>query len=326
MKHILVTGGLGFIGSHLVDRLLAEGHSVDIVDDCSSNVVDWTDYFIQDVDARWTRMTVAQFCQHNHVSYDEIYHLASPVGAAGVLGHSGQMVKQIVNDTYAIMELAQRCKAKLVCVSTSEIYGGGLEGGLCAEDSPRLVAATTTPRLEYAVAKLAAETALINTALETDLNAVIVRPFNVAGARQSSKNGFVLPRFIEQALRGGPLTVFGSGMQQRAFTNVADIVAGLQLAMLRGKSGEAYNLGNSRNKTTVLDLAERVIRHIGGGSIVFTDGKTVFGKRFAEAADKLPIAEKAHSELNWRPTRGIDQTITEAFIYASEVRDAQTTR
>jgi nucleoside-diphosphate-sugar epimerase len=316
MKHILVTGGLGFIGSHLVETLVGQGHFVVVVDDGSTNVV--APDFIHAINYDAQQSGIQSFALRAWAEYDpfdEIYHLASPVGPAGILDRAGEMVEQIVGDTYAVVKVANHSRARLVFVSTSEIYGGGVNG-LCREDMPRIVQAETTVRLEYAIAKLAAETALINLCRTTPLQAVIVRPFNVAGPRQSAKGGFVLPRFVGQALRGEALTVFGDGSQVRAFTHVADIVEGLLSAMENGKSGTAYNLGNRANKTTILDLARRVIAANGGGTITFTDGKTVHGPLFAEAADKWPDSTRAVTGLGWLPLRGIDETIMDVIYYA----------
>lgn len=313
MKRILVTGGLGFIGSHLVERLLEQGHEVTFIDNLSSNVVDWS-FFA----SRWPQILPyqddVQDIHYIRQTFDEVYHLAAPVGPAGILPHAGSLARRIIDDSDVISNYASAYRSKLVFVSTSEIYGGGVDG-LCREDMPRIVQADTTVRLEYAVAKLAAETALINLCRTTKLDAVIVRPFNVAGPRQSAKGGFVLPRFVSQALRSDPLTVFGDGSQVRAFTHVADIVDGLLLAMERGVAGEAYNLGNPANKTTILDLARRVLQAYGSGNITYTDGKTVHGALFAEASDKFPDATKAMTELGWTPTRGIDETISDVFAY-----------
>lgn len=325
MTSALVTGGLGFIGSHLVDRLIAEGQVVHIVDDCRSNAVS-PDHWRPSGKVRVEVNSIAKYARFFEMTgtlppgFTHIYHLASPVGPAGILQYSGNMVKQIVDDTYSLMAIAQQCGARLLDVSTSEVYGGGVNG-LCAEDMPRSIQADTTVRLEYAVAKLAAETAIINTARAGDLDAVIVRPFNVTGARQSSKGGFVLPRFIEQVLHGEPLTVFGDGSQVRAFTNVHDIVTGLQLAMQNGRRGEVYNLGNPRNQISVLDLANRVIEYHGRGSVVFTNGKAIYGERYAESPDKFPDAMKARVELDWMPQRSIDETIAEAYAYFKEVHE-----
>lgn len=324
MNRILVTGGAGFIGSHLVERLLLQGHAVHIVDALWTNAVPFPDLLTE-----WQHLplktplanltydlcSTEQFA-NRRVSgrFDEIYHLASPVGPAGVLAHAGEMVRRIVADTYHLADLALWMNARLLDVSTSEVYGGGVEG-LCAEETPKQVSATTTVRLEYAVAKLAAETALANLSRTKGLDAVIVRPFNVAGPRQGAAGGFVLPRFVGQALRGEGLTVFGDGSQVRAFTHVSDIVEGLLHAMQYGRRGEAYNLGNPDNKTTIRALAERVIRWVGDGHLRYTSGKAVYGPLWEDAPDKYPDATKALRDLRWLPWRNIDDTIRDVIAY-----------
>lgn len=317
----LVTGGFGFIGSHLVERLLWQGHSVHVVDNLSSNGVqpgmlldEWGHPERLTFDCK-DFITWRENEAYNHRGFDGIYHLASPVGPAGVLQYAGDMVHEITEATYAAMALAKLWGAKLVDVSTSEVYGGGQQG-YCSEEMPRIIQAETTVRLEYAVAKMAAETALINRCKVSSLEAVIIRPFNVAGPRQSGKGGFVLPRFIEQARNNQPLTVFGDGTQIRAFTHVADIVNGLILAFQNGRSGEVYNLGNPSNKTTILELAQQVIAIVGQGTIQFIDPQTLYGSLYAEAADKYPNADKAQRELHWQPTRDIQTTIRDGFLYS----------
>ena len=306
-KTILVTGGFGFIGSHLVDRLLARGQQVVVVDDLRSNAVAPAHYkaFAQTGQLRFFQMNVdSLFPRLIGAVVDEIYHLAAPVGPVGILEHAGDIVRQVVDSTYVVLRAARDWQAKLVDVSTSEVYGGGQQG-LCAEAMPRIVQAETTVRLEYAVAKLAMETALINWTRTTDLHAVIVRPFNVAGPRQQAAGGFVVPRFVGQALWGEPLTVYGDGTQIRAFTHVADIVDGLLLAMEKGESGEVYNLGNPANVTSVNALAEVVLEVVGDVGIKYVDPKALHGPLFAEAANKYPDARKAMRTLGWQPMRGL---------------------
>jgi UDP-glucose 4-epimerase len=318
MKRILVTGGFGFIGGHLIERLLADPNNhVTVVDDLSTAPLPYKTlldelghpsnltYYLVQLDDSWRRPDTI---------FDEIYHLASPVGPAGILPHAGRMVQQIVEDTYHLIELALLCGAKLLDVSTSEVYGGGNKGH-CAEDMPRIIQAETTVRLEYAVAKLAAETTIINNCRTRGLNAVIVRPFNVAGRRQSGKGGFVLPRFVEQAMKNETITVFGDGTQVRAFTHVTDIVDGLVRAMARGRAGEVYNLGNPQNVTTVLHLARCVQAEIGSGHIQFVDPTTIYGELYAEAADKYPDATKAMTALGWQPEIGLRETILDVWGY-----------
>lgn len=314
MKHFLVTGGFGFIGQHLVRRLLADNHHVHVVDDLRSSLM--TERQIE----RWAKQsggrltynieTVARYTSRGKrgVRCDGIFHLASPVGAAWILEYAGEMAKQILDDTLAVIGEASIFDCRLVYVSTSEVYGGGVNG-FCTEDTPCVVPIhTPTVRLEYAIGKLAGEIAVLNA---FNVDPVIIRPFNVAGAYQNADLGFVLPRFIQQALGGQSLTVFGDGSQIRAFTHVADIVDGLMLAMERAPSRSVYNLGNPANETTVLALAERVIALL-GGEITFTTGQAVYGERWAEAANKIPDASKAIAELGWNPTRDIDTIISEA--------------
>ena len=324
MSHYLVTGGAGFIGSHLVDRLLADGHLVTVVDDFSSSV--WTldefnrlpQYF--ESRHRTRRLvvydqSVSDFANlRSNVALSGIFHLASRVGPAGILPYAGDMVKTITDDVYQMIDLATWCGCRLLYVSTSEVYGGvRLNKGL-SETDPCIVDAKVTARLEYAVAKLAAEVAVLNTLQRTKLDAVIIRPFNVAGARQGVKGGFVLPRFVQQALAGEPLTVFGTGEQQRAFTHVSDIVDGLVKAFLHGGRGEVYNLGNPHNRTTILNLAGEVLSRV-PGSLRFIDGQSVYGPLYAEAADKWPNAGKAMNDLGWMPICGIGQTVDDVIAY-----------
>jgi UDP-glucose 4-epimerase len=318
--HVLVTGGFGFIGSHLVERLLTDpGTSVHVVDDLSSSPLQ-LDGILEDLGhpdrLSYEITTLLDFLGRPDVpAFDRVYHLASPVGPAGVLQHAGQMVRQIVDDTYALIEFVTRVGARLLDVSTSEVYGGGQEG-LCAEGAPKIVPARTTVRLEYAVAKLAAETALINTTTVTDLDAVIVRPFNVAGPRQSPRGGFVLPRFLRQAHFGEDITVFGDGRALRAFTHVRDVVDGLVRTMDKGQRGDAYNIGNPANRISILELAESVREVVPSSSTIkFIDPKTIYGPLYEEANDKFPEASRAMNELGWRPSYSVQDTIEDAYAH-----------
>jgi UDP-glucose 4-epimerase len=319
MKHILVTGGFGFIGGHLIERLVNQPDTyVHVVDNLSTSPIPYQrllDELGRPRNLTYDLISLRTYCMAMpHPEYDEIYHLASPVGPAGILQHAGQMVNEVVNDAYCLMELALECDAKLLDVSTSEIYGGGIDGR-CAETMDKIVQGETTVRLEYAVAKLAAETAIINTCKVTPLRASIVRPFNVAGPRQNGEGGFVLPRFIDQAMRGEPLTVFGDGQQVRAFTHVGDIADGLMLIMQHGRNAEAYNLGNPSNKVSIISLAETVNQIVeSDGGIIRVDPRIIFGNLYAEAAEKYPDARKS-MDLGWYPLWGVARTIRSAYEY-----------
>ena len=320
-RSILVTGGFGFIGSHLLEALLAAGNAhVHVVDNLSTSPIDVDAYlkFIgKPSNLTYDLCSVEQFHRERSGKrhYDQIYHLASVVGPVGVLSHAGEMAGEIISDAKRIIELGLRWEAKVLDVSTSEVYGGGRDG-YCSENDFKIIQPKVTVRLEYAVGKLASEIALINTTRVTPLVASIVRLFNVAGPSQSGKGGFVLPRFITQALANEPLTVYGDGTMIRAFTHVKEIADGIILAMEKGLNGEAYNIGNPENKTSILSLAQRVIAVLESKSkISFVDPKALFGPLFEEANDKYPDADRAMQELGWRPQLGITEVIQEATDY-----------
>jgi nucleoside-diphosphate-sugar epimerase len=294
MMRAIVTGAAGFIGSHLVDRLVADGWDVLGIDSRTGPSIQGVGELPPDVAA--------------------IFHLASPVGPVGVLHKAGWIVTEVVETTDIVAGWARSYDCTLIDVSTSEVYGSG---GSDAEDDPCVFRPDTSARKEYAVAKLAAETMLRN----RELDVRIVRPFNVAGPRQSAEGGFVLPRFVAQARAGVPLTVYQPGSQRRAFTHVLDVVDGLVRALELGRSGEVYNLGNAANSTSILDLAREVIALVGSTSpIEIVDPKTLHGPAFREAPDKLPNADKARRELGWIPTR--DRATTIRDILAADLAAA----
>jgi len=338
-KRILVTGGFGFVGGHLVEQLLTEDPSnhVHIVDNLSSNPIPHERLLSEisktiDSNGRltWDISSVAEWCARAPTDepWDEIYHLASEVGPAAILQYAGRMVRSVVENTYLLMELAQKHGARLLNVSTSEVYGGGQEG-YCSEEFAKIVPAKTSVRLEYAVAKLAAETALQNTCAVHSLDAVIVRPFNISGPRQSGVGGFVLPRFVGFAMANLPLTIFQGGTQIRAFTHVADICSGIVLSMRKGKRGEIYNLGNPKNRMTINEMADMVLEVTGSkAGKSYVDPKTIYGPLYEEANDKYPNADRAMRELGWVPRLDARAVVEHTFLYMTslplDLRDSLT--
>jgi UDP-glucose 4-epimerase len=352
-KHILVTGGLGFIGSHLVHALLRDPDVVvTVVDDLSGMVLDAATTLDQIQSDRPGKlllhcMTVEEYERESvgsrDVSYvdrsatvsfrsamrksgernpfDTIYHLASIVGPAAVLKRAGHIAETIIRDSYVAIRLAQRHDARLINISTSEVYGGGVNG-LCREDTPRVIRGDASARQEYAAGKLAAEVAIENLCRAGELDAVTIRPFNVAGTRQAGRGGFVLPRFIGQAILERPLTVFGDGSQVRAFTDVRDVTAGMMLCAQRGKSGRAYNVGNPGNRISIGELASHVIAVTGSRSeIVHLDPRELYGKAYAEAADKFPDAGELMG-MGWRAAYSLDQTIRDTYLAMRELPES----
>lgn len=339
-RQILVTGGLGFLGSHLLEQLAIAvfemegfqdgGLQVYVVDNRSSSIDNPGQWFealqntFPHVFFHFLPTTVRDFFHlplppYFPSRFDQVYHLASVVGPAGVIPHRGQIVSSVVNDTYAMADACLNWGARLIDVSTSEVYGGGVDGE-CDESMPCIIGPQVSARSEYAVAKLAAETALINMAQADNLDVSIVRPFNIAGPRQRADGGFVLPRFCQQALTGQPLTIFGEdGMATRAFTDVRDIARGLICAMEGGARGEVYNLGNPANRITIGVLATEVLRQCGfpalkhRGLVTFIDPRDIYGPEYASAPDKFPVSEKARDDLGWAPQYGIPRIVEDTL-------------
>jgi UDP-glucose 4-epimerase len=306
----VITGGLGFIGSHLVDRCLEEGLDVLIIDDGRSSKQRLTELWPSD---NRVKLLMAD-CRDvvPPVRAEVVFHLASPVGPVGVLSRAGFITPEVVDGSRAAARWAVRDGAPMIDVSTSEIYGGG-DQGLCAETMPRIVEPGAWARLEYQTAKLAAEVMLQNM---TELDVRIIRPFNVAGPRQSPAGGFVLPRMVQQALTGKPITVYTPGTQRRALTHVLDIVDGIWLAWRKGETNRDYNLGNPGNTCSMMALAREVADYVGGAEVTVVDPVGLHGDQFKEAAEKFPDATRAMSELGWHPSRSRQQIIADTVEWS----------
>jgi UDP-glucose 4-epimerase len=290
-RKALVTGGSGFIGSHMVDLLLREGYEkVYVIDPKPRVVVDPRVRFLQETvqiaDARgfWPKV-------------DVIFHLAGYVGPTGVLDVAGKIVKSTVEMADIVSHWARQVDAVLIDVSTSEVYGSPDSAN--KETDPLVFSAASSARREYAIGKLAAEAMLIERR-----QGIIIRPFNVAGPRQLPDGGFVLPRFIQQALAGSDITVYSPGTQQRTFTHVKDLVGGMYLAYLEGIPGQVYNIGN--------DLS---YLHTSKSKIVHVNPVELHGYFFKEAPQKIANSSKARTELGWEPVFSMDDIIQDTIWY-----------
>ncbi len=304
MKSALVTGGLGFIGSHLVDLLLSEGLWVVVIDNFVNNCVDNMDCEILAGDITEVLLT-------EDIFVDSVFHLASTVGPVGVLSQSGEMGNSIVRDTVALRDFCIEEGIKYTYVSTSEIYGDVKDWH---EDSIKVFPAHYTVRSEYAAGKMTSEISIVNKARVADLSYTIIRPFNVAGPRQKPNLGFVLPRFVVAALTGQYITVYGDGSQRRAFTDVRDICDAIYM-LATGHEG-IFNIGNPANEMSIGDLAELVLKYVGDteSEIVNVDPKKLHGDLFEEVPDKIPCIDKL-KEIGWSPKYSIEQTINDTIAY-----------
>jgi nucleoside-diphosphate-sugar epimerase len=241
------------------------------------------------------------------------------------------MTSIIAGDTLKMAHYAIAMGAKLLDVSTSEVYGCDPGEGAQAEDIDKVVPSKYTVRLEYGVAKLACEVSLCNLAAASNLKVNIIRPFNIVGVGQKGEVGFVLPRFVQQALAGLPLTVFGDGKQKRCFTSVEDVVDAILLITDAKVHGEIYNVGNPANICTINELAKKVIAVAGASQIglelassgmiaskvVHVDPKTIYGPFYEEAWNKIPDITKIVETLGWLPERPLIDIVKEVVLEES---------
>jgi nucleoside-diphosphate-sugar epimerase len=251
------------------------------------------------------------FCP-SKTGFDRIYHLASQVGSLGILEQSGYVARQITDLAVHAGEMADRCGAPLLYVSSSEIYG---KAGLQREEDELSVPVETGTRMEYSLGKLAGENVLRNLSERFGFRLTIARPFNILGENQASRIGFVVPTFFEQALAGRPMTLFYGGSQIRCFCHAEDMAEGMVSIQERGIAGETYNLGNPANLTTILDLAVRIRDLCGSRSqLESTDPRERFGARYLEAPPKHPSIDKIRGHTGWAPH--IDLETSLARIHA----------
>jgi len=307
----LVTGGLGFIGSYLVELLMNKMDYPTILDDCSNNVISRSAYGCRIVEG--SVMDVSDLFDEK---FDIVYHLACFVGPVGVLKHSGKMAFEILNMTRKMLDYCVKNNVPLIYVSSSEVYGNVIQMN---EDSQKVFPGEYAVRTEYGAAKMLCEIMIENTAKVTDLKYHIIRPFNVAGPRQRPDGGFVLPRFIQSALRKEPLTVYGDGTQRRAFADVRDLARGIYEVSNYEGWNNIWNLGNPVNEMSIFELAKEVEKVIGRElEFSFVDPKELHGPLFSEAPDKVPFIDKVSNLVGWKPEYDLHTTISDSIEWIKE--------
>lgn len=297
----VVTGGAGFIGSHLVDLLASLGQRVHIVDDGRGGE-NWPG-------ARdWPRVTVdpRPIGTADIPRAEIIYHLAAPLGPVALLARRGSIIPEAVANAVIVAEAARRHGCPVILASTSEMYGAQPSDGI-REDADRIVGPEPTARMEYAVSKIAVEAMLLDT---PGLDCRVVRFFNVAGPRQRASAGFVLPRWVEASRAGRPIEVYGSGDQWRSFVHVADAVSAMLLVAERGEPRGVYNVGNPANSTTIRGLAE-AFAGMTGSDIIHVDPQAIHGPLYREAPDKVAPSIERMRALGWEPTRTITDILAD---------------
>lgn len=321
MKY-LVTGGAGFIGSHLADRLLAEGHGVLALDNLSTGRYDNVAHLETDdrFELRVASVTDPKVVERCVTECQGVFHLASAVGVRLVVDEPVKTIETIVNGTDVVLRACGRYRRPLLLTSTSEVYGKGVKVPF-AEGDDCVMGPTTTRRWAYACAKALDEFLALAHWHEARLPVVVARLFNTVGPRQTGRYGMVIPRFIAQALAGEPITVYGDGAQSRCFAHVADVVDALVRLIGHPEArGNVFNLGNDE-EITILDLAERVLALTGRqGPIRFVPYGEAYTAGFEDMVRRVPDLTKIRRLIGYRPTRDLDHILADVLAYQTSRR------
>jgi UDP-glucose 4-epimerase len=307
---ILITGGAGFIGSHLSELLISEGNQVIALDNQSTGSVknlnpssnlEVINGSILDSDLVDSLMSKVTVC----------FHLAAALGVKNIIEHPLESLETNVKGSEIVLNLATKYQVRTLLASSSEVYGKNPNQPL-SEDSDRVLGSPKVARWSYSEAKAIDEFYAFQLNKQKGLPVTIARLFNTVGPHQSGSYGMVLPRFVSAALGNQPLTVYGDGTQSRTFSAVSDVVMALN-GLLKAKStiGEVFNVGGNQ-QITILDLAKKVIGITNSNSqIVFKPYSEVYGSDFEEPNSRIPDISKIKGAINWSPQKGLDEIITE---------------
>ena len=317
MTHALITGGAGFIGSHLAEYLLAQGQAVTIIDNLSTGRFDniahlqgqpGFRYAIEDIRNVHVLDRLVSEC-------DVIYHLAAAVGVQRIISHPTESIEVNIGGTEVVLQTARRYRRKVLVASTSEVYGKGVRFPF-EEDDDILLGPSIRSRWSYAASKLIDEFLALAYHREVGLPVVVFRPFNTVGPRQTGEYGMVVPRFVRAALLGQPLQVTGGGQQQRCFGNVRDVVRGIAgLAESPAALGQVFNIG-SQEEVSILELAQRVKARTGSSSeIVLIPYEQFYEAGFEDFRRRVPSLTKIQSVIGWQPTTPLDETIDQIIAH-----------
>jgi UDP-glucose 4-epimerase len=315
MQRALITGGAGFIGSHLAEALLAQDQRVTVIDDLSTGRLD----------------NIAQLIDHSHFQFvhesirtdsvmdrlvsecDVIYHLAAAVGVELIIKDPVHTIETNLFGTEIVLRLARRHQCKVVLASTSEVYGKSSDLPF-REDADRVMGPTAKSRWSYAESKAMDEFLALAYYKQYHVPIVICRLFNTVGPRQTGTYGMVIPRLVQQAVSDLPLTVYGDGQQTRCFCNVKDIVRAIVgLSQEPRAVGGIFNIG-SRDEITILALAQRIVQRAHSRSeIALIPYDQAYEAGFEDMRRRVPSTEKIKAITGWQPAIPLDQTLDEVI-------------
>jgi len=313
----LITGGAGFIGSHLAETLLGHGHTVTAVDNLSTGQLANVEPLASNPRFQFVYETVTNETVMDRLvsECDVVYHLAAAVGVELIVRDPVHTIETNLDGTDVALRLARRYRKKILIASTSEVYGKNTAVPF-HEDADRVMGPTTKSRWSYAESKAIDEFLALAYHKQFDLPVIICRFFNTVGPRQTGTYGMVIPRFVKWALAGEPIRVYGSGDQSRCFCNVKDTVRAVVALAAEPKAvGEIYNVG-SQDEISIVDLARRVIARTGSRSeMVFIPYEQAYEKGFEDMSRRVPSTDKIKAAIGWQPTISLDQTLDEVAAY-----------
>ena len=314
---VLITGGAGFIGSHLAEKLLERGDEVMLMDNLSTGSMenirqlkryDRMQYFLEAIE---NRQLLAELVDEA----DVVFHLAAAVGVRLIVESPVRTIETNVNGTHLVLEAACKKRKTVLLASTSEVYGKSLQVPF-VEDADLVLGATTKGRWSYAASKALDEFLGLSYWKEKRLPVIVVRLFNTVGPRQTGRYGMVLPNFVKQALRNTPLTVFGSGKQSRCFCDVRDTVEGLVRLMGTERAiGEVVNIGNTE-EISIEGLAYAVKKATDSSSpVVYVPYEQAYEPGFEDMMRRLPSVEKLQALTGFRPQTPLSEIIDRVVHY-----------
>lgn len=310
---VLITGGAGFVGSHLVDALLARGDQVTVLDDLSTGRHDNIRDHLGDPNFEFVLGSILNDAVVDDVvrRSDVVMHLAAAVGVELIVGRPLESLATNIRGSEIVLEKCHKYGRKVLVTSTSEIYGKN-DSDLLSEDDDRILGSPLKTRWSYSEAKAIEEVLAYSYWREKGLPVVIVRLFNTVGPRQVGHYGMVVPRFVEQALKGAPITVYGDGTQRRCFCHVADVVAALVgLVDSREAEGQVFNVG-ANEEISIAGLAERVTEQLdSSSSIVKVSYDEAYEEGFEDMPRRVPNTAKVRELLGWAPQRDLSDIIAD---------------
>ncbi len=316
---VLITGGAGFIGSHLAEAYLSDGHEVYIIDDLSTGSIDNLSHLLGDPHYRNMLFFKEDTILNHEImieligTCDTVFHLAAAVGVRYILEHPLESIKTNIQGTEKVLELCTKFKKRVLVASTSEVYGKHLHAPLVETDNI-VYGPSSKFRWSYAASKLMDEFTALAYHRTKGLPVVIARLFNTVGPRQTGAYGMVIPRFVEQALNNEPLTIYGDGKQTRTFTYVEDVVTALiGLMDCESATGEVFNIGGTE-EISIQELAQRIINLSGSASqIQHIPYEEAFEKDFEDMQRRVPSIKKIDAAIGFTPRTDLETILSKVI-------------